>query len=349
MKSPAGLVHAALLTCSLAVPAFPSGQALAEPANTYEAAEKRVVGQLEAMQFRISMFHHEARSSLLASLALPVFTEYFSLPESRNNQYDSLGAIKISPTQARLRVRMEEWAMQLHKRFPIGEVCLVDRHGQEHMRTANGHIEPPSHFSDAEHSSPFFQSSFDLALGQVHLSQPYMSPDSYRWVVAFTSPIVLENGDKPAFFHFEVPLAFYQTLITTKSTGFSASDVLDPDVDEEGRYFILEENGLVVADSQNPVDLELKAERHPEKNLELPDYLPPERLEQYLLPASNISAHAAFLKAVQEMRTTRRGVTSFELDGVHYVLAFQSVPDRPWILAHLDPIGAKGFWEKKSR
>ncbi|MBF0609771.1 MAG: hypothetical protein G8345_08570 [Magnetococcales bacterium] len=319
----------------------------AAPMNDRNAAAERAVNQLETMQFRLNMFHYEAESSLRSSLELPVFAEYFSLEDSKTNRYDEMGVLQTTQRQNLLRKRMEEWALILNKRFPINEACLVDRHGQEHMRTADGKVETHSHFSSDEHGSPFFKATFERNKGEVYQSTPYMSPDSYRWVVSFTSPVVLESGEKPAFLHFELPLAFYQVLLTTKSTSFSTSEMRDPDDDEEGRYFILTKELKVIADSKQTIDLELKAERHPEKNAQLPDYLPPERLDDYLPEVTAIHKDSQFLQGVKDAVEQGKGMVSLTIDGVEYVMAFLPVPNRPWIMFHLDPVVHKGFWEKR--
>lgn len=324
---------------------LPASQAA--PAPDVASATIQARDQLDLMLFRVKMFHQEARNSMLATLDLSLFREYFSLPESLRNRYDDLGSIELTPQQDALRLRLERWVLGLHQRFPIGETCLIDRHGQEHLRVVGGRVQKPVHFSDEEHGAPFFAASLATSPGQVYVSEPYMSADAFRWVIAFTSPVVLEDHQKPAFYHFEVPLEIHQRLLSTVDYGFESRGPDQPDSNEEGRGFILDrDSGLLIADSRQHIDYELKAERHPEKNRELPDYLPPEQLADYLPPVESISRHPAFLSAVAEMRKGKAGVRVFELPDRSYVLAFAPVPGRNWSLAHLDPVGGPAFWEQ---
>ena len=331
LSSAAGLSHAAPLA---------DANAAAEQANDH----------LNLMLFRVKMYHQEARNSIKATLDIDLFRDYFSLPESLRNRYDELGTISLTPRQEAIRKRLEGWVRNLHQRFPIGETCLIDRHGQEHMRVVNGVVEKPVHFSDAEHGAPFFKPSFEMKQGEVYASEPYMSADTHNWVIAFTSPVVIEAGRKPAFFHFEVPLGIHQQLVTTVDYAFHSKDLGRPDTEEEGRGFILDrDSGLLIADSRQRMEYDLKAERHPDKNDHLPDYLPPEKLEDYLPPASSISDHPSFLKAIAEMRKGGSGVLTVELPDRSYVLAFAPVPGRNWSVAHFDPIGGPAFWEEANK
>lgn len=317
----------------------------ATPAQTMEEAERQAGRQIEAMVDRIRNFHDEARANLRASIDLPLLTEYFSLDESRHNRHDPSGGILLTERQTGLRKRLEAWSLQTHHRFPIGETCLVDRSGQEHMRVVEGRVEHTTHFSDSEHGSPFFEPTFKLGPGEVSLSRPYMSSDVYAWVVAFTSPIILPDGSKPAFLHFEVPLAFYRELLSTTGRSFSAPTAGKIDHDEEGRFLILDERGLLLADNLREIDLTIKADRHPEKNPHLPDYLPPEKLEDYLPIAAALTPEPAWSQALAEVRAGAKGPIPLVLGGRNHILVHRMVPDRPWLLIHLDPVGGAAFWE----
>lgn len=316
------------------------------PAGNVEAARKQVLDDLNLMSFRLKMFHHEARSSMKASLDLPLFREYFSLPESARNHYDKLGIIKLTDQQHAVRKRLEEWILKLHSRFPIGETCLIDRDGQEHLRVVGGRIEKPVHFSDEEHGAPFFQTSFQVRNGEVYMSEPYMSSDSFSWVMAFTSPVVLDDKTKPAFYHFEVPLQVQQHIIRTKDFGFNVYENTTPDVHEEGRFFILDRrSGLLIADSKQEINYNLVDERHPDKNEDLPDYLPSEKLSDYLPSVESISKAPQFLAAVNHIRAGEEAVVDLKIDGEDYVLAFKPLEEHHWSVVHLDPVSGPGFWE----
>ncbi|MBF0284849.1 MAG: cache domain-containing protein [Magnetococcales bacterium] len=337
------------MTMACAVWLWPGGDvapASAAPAANAVEAVKQAERQVDMMLFRIHMFHQEARSGIRSALKLKMFQEYFTLEESKANRFDSLGQILLTPRQTELRQRMEAWVMSLQRRFPIGEACLVDRDGQEHLRVVHGEAEQPVNFSHEEQDAPFFDAAFAMAPDGVLMTEPYMSPDSLQWVSAFVAPVILPEGSRPAFFHYEVPLGVYQTIVSTHDYSFAAPQAKTPDHDEEGRYFILDARGLVVADNRHPVDFHLKAERHPDKNPELGDFAPAEKWEDYLRAASSITAAPAFLEAVEAMKKGERGMRQLTLEGKPYILLFRPLEGRPWSLGHLDPVAEPGFWEQ---
>lgn len=347
MKKTIRLIGISLVSMGLLAGA---GVVQAAPAADVVAAKTQARDQLDLMLFRLKMFYQDARSSMLATLDLDLFREYFSLPESLQNRYGDLGKIKLTPKQELIRARLERWVLNLHQRFPIGETCLIDRHGQEHMRVVGGKVAEVEHFSAEEHGAPFFEPSFNAKEGEVYISQPYMSADSFRWVIAFTSPVVLEKGKKPAFYHFEVPLQVHQQLVSTVDYAFNEKSAGLPDYAEEGRSFILDrERNLLIADSRQTIDYELKAARHPEKNPDLPHYLPPEKIEDYLPPPSSISNHPEFLAAVAEMKKGSTGSRVVPLSGQTYVLVWAPLPGRNWSVAHFDPVGGPAFWDAARR
>ena len=295
---------------------------------------------------RISMFHHAARSSMTESLQIPMFKDYFNLPESQSYRVDNLGQIELTQKQNKIRAQMEEWILTLHSRFPIGETCLIDNHGQEHLRVVGGQIKPPHMFSSEEHGAPFFTPTFDLKEGEVYISEPYFSEDSLFWVTAFTSPIYLEDKSIPGFYHFEVPLAAYSDLISFKEFSFAQFKGNELDTEEEGRYFIIDENSLVIADSELKINFNLPDERNHNINEDLPDYMPPEKLADYTTSFSRIFPDKGSAEIAKKMQTQREGTLYLNILGRDYLMIFQPVPDRPdWIIAHLDPIGGHGYWD----
>src|SRR5207249_449074 len=59
-------------------------------------------------------------------------------------------------------------------------------------------------------------------------SQPYISPDSGRWVIGIATPIVLPTGDHAGILHFEIPIQrFIDQLAKTPVGGSGYSVILD--------------------------------------------------------------------------------------------------------------------------
>ena len=330
-----------LLVLLLAAVSLP---AAAAPMATLDEAKVQAKRQLNRMLFGIKMFHHEARGSIANSMSMPQFEEYFELPESLQNRYDELGRLILSDEQKRIRDELEGWIGTLHDRFPIAESCLIDKYGQEHMRVSGNVIEHSDHFSSTEQGSPFFKGGFELAAGQTYLSAPYMSMDALEWVVAFATPVVLDDGSIPAIFHFEVPLSNYRELVSSETFHFDTTEQPVVDTDEEGRSLIVDPNGLLIADSRQSIRYRLHDERNPDLNHDLPDYMPAERIEEYLPHISTVSEHPAFLGAVARMRHMTSGILDLEIDGRTYVFAFDELAEQPWYVIHLDPVDGPGFW-----
>lgn len=320
------------------------GELLAKPQDTPETAEARAIDQTHAMMFRIKMFHQEVTSTLRFTMELDLFKKYFSLPESAQNTVDAMGVVQFSPAQVALRHQIEAWANLMYQQFPIGEICLIDRTGQEHLRAVRGKMEETHFFSGMESDSPFFAPSFMTKEGEVYVSRPYMSPDSRYWVIAYTAPVVLANGEMPAFFHFEVPLDVYGHILSTLDYAYAtAHRKSQKDVEEEGRYFILNPDGLLIADSRQTIPMALHPAHGGESGTE---HAVEERLADYLPTLSSISSDPRFLEVVDKLRKQGAGVAHVALEGRSYVLVLQSIPGSGWSLVHLDPVGGPGFWEK---
>ena len=98
-------------------------------------------------------------------------------------------------------------------------------------------IEVDQNLSPDEKIAPFFEPSFTKQKDEVHVQYPYVSPDTERWVFAYTSPVELGNGQKPAIYHFEMPMTVFEHLL-------DGSD---------GRMYVVDPNGYVIADSDHDV------------------------------------------------------------------------------------------------
>lgn len=337
-RTAGALIGALLATCAVS--------AGAAPMATLEEAKAQAKWHLNMMVFGVRMFHHDAKGSIGSTIKLPQFEEYFALPESSDNRYDALGRIQLTENQVRIRKEIERWTLNLHARFPIAESCLIDQSGQEHMRVTGEKIEDSIHFSSEEQGAVFFNAGFTLSRGEVHISKPYMSMDAFEWVVAIATPVVMRDGSKPGIFHFEIPLATYGRMVASDHYNFDAAETPVADLDDEGRYLIVDEQGLLIADSRQEVRYTLIDERNPDLNPDLPDYLPEERLADYLPDIMSLSDAPAFHDAVAQMRQMERGLLDLEIDGQTYVFAFESLQDQPWYVIHFDPVDGPAFWSR---
>jgi HAMP domain-containing protein len=271
-----------------------------------ESSLKSMDSDLENILDKIRALHEKASSDLVLALQYPVFEEYFSLPETRaGNKYNDNGIIQFTPKQKELKGKIEQWSYFIQSRFPVEETCLIDRTGQEHVRLTFREIAPDEDFSSEEEGAHFFKPSFEIGKNEVHVAYPYMSPDALKWVFAYVSPIVLQDGSKPAIYHFEIPISFFQEQVKAAS----------------GRTFILDQNDFVIADSNNHIDIALKQGSDAEEVHNLDGYFP---------LTESISSSHDFKRIISEMKAGRQGSGYFTDGNVKYYVVYKPLPTFGW-------------------
>ena len=120
-----------------------------------------------------------------------------------------------------LRSEVNRGLLQLNSLNPklIDEACFIDAGGQELGRQVKGVAAPVSELSSDESGNPFFRATLSLPEGGVQQNAPYVSPDSNRWVISNSTPIVVA-GRKVAMLHFESNLdAIRQRLAMFANSG----------------------------------------------------------------------------------------------------------------------------------
>jgi methyl-accepting chemotaxis protein len=107
----------------------------------------------------------------------------------------------------RLRAEVESALVQLHDLYPdlIDEACFIDAAGPEQARAVQDKPAAVADLSGDESKNPFFAPTFALSAGQVYQASPYLSPDTNRWVISNSTPLLL-NGRRVALVHFEANL-----------------------------------------------------------------------------------------------------------------------------------------------
>ncbi len=108
----------------------------------------------------------------------------------------------------------------LEQLFPgtIGEACIIDETGQELARVTEGVPAPASELSSEEEENEFFDATLALKPGQVHQAEPYVSPDTRKWVISNSTWIRQADGS-PLIVHFEVSLETFRPYLTETSAG----------------------------------------------------------------------------------------------------------------------------------
>ncbi|MEO5376221.1 MAG: EAL domain-containing protein [Magnetococcus sp. DMHC-6] len=272
---------------------------------------------------RSDLFHAKAKSDLIMAIEHPVFKEYFSIPESRSAlQLDAQGVIQFSPRQRLLKQTMDNWVLSLQKRLPIVETCLIDKTGQEHTRITQGRIASDVDYSNSESTAPFFKPTMAMIKsGEVYVQSPYMSPDVNQWVFSYTAPIFLEDGSKPALFHYELPLSLFQKFIREEESLATQKG--------DSRFLILDDSGLIVADSQQEISLDLKPEKT--SGIHTPN------LVDYLPSALSISNTKEFRNILIKIAQEQIGTGQFSMAGETHYIAYRPLHTFGWSVVHIRP------------
>jgi len=162
-----------------------------------------------------------------------LFVEYFELSETKSGNVYQDGILQFSEKQRDIKNKLEKQLSYLSQESHVDELCIIDMFGQEHGRLVFSLKQPDDALSNEEASAPFFVPTFEKDNGVVHVQYPYLSPDTYRQVFSYSSPIVLGDDSRPAFLHFEISVETFRNLLET----------------EIGAYYIIDPTNTIIADS----------------------------------------------------------------------------------------------------
>ena len=109
--------------------------------------------------------------------------------------------------------------LYVQERYGADEICLIGADGQELARVALGEVAPLDDMSPDEMDAPFFGPAIALSDGEVHSTQPYVSPDTGRWVIAVATPVVLPDASTAGILHFEIPMTWFDNQLTARTYG----------------------------------------------------------------------------------------------------------------------------------
>lgn len=261
----------------------------------------------------INTLHSRASEDLLFAVKNPAFVEYFELPETRaDNIYSDEGVMQFTNNQRTIKNELDQWIYEFQKKFHIDETCLIDHTGQEHTRLVLTDIAPDEDLSSEENASPFFTPSFNANKNEVYIQSPYVSPDTERWVFAYTTPIILSDGSKPSFYHFEMPVSIFQ-------------DIVKADV---GRMYVVDSNGLLISDSghQYPSDT----------GSAVFGQSPSEYFPSAYAAISDSQDLAKAINAMNQLGVEAEGIATY-FEGEEYYLAFKKLPTFGWTLVYEKP------------
>jgi len=214
--------------CSLT---FAITTAILVPLNSAVAGEQEMSKLVAKKAAILSMMLKKAKKALVNSAQDTTFNAYFQAKNDTNKQ--------------QAKTRIQKLALNVQKKFHVEEMCLINRTGLELVRIVGNAVAPDEDLSGEEARAIFFEAGFSAGRRRVSVSPLYMSPDARKWVIAYTTPIVIE-GKKKAILHYEHGLDIFQKALNKGVSGTK-------------RYVIaVTGDGFVISDSRLKIALDQK-------------------------------------------------------------------------------------------
>jgi diguanylate cyclase (GGDEF)-like protein/PAS domain S-box-containing protein len=143
---------------------------------------------------------------------------------SRNVVFgDALAGGAGGPVEATDRQRVETAITYMGQRYGVDEICLIRSDGLEVARYNGGQVASVADLSPDERiGNPAVLPTLELADDTTFRTDPYVSPDSNRWVLGLATPII-RSGITLGILHFELPIAAMAEAISESfgETGYS--------------------------------------------------------------------------------------------------------------------------------
>ncbi len=305
------IIFSILIVCTISSVSYLAFKSLEAAVIDSELKEMR--HEVQVRSALLESLNQRGSEDMLFAVKNPAFVQYFELPETRaGDRYDENGIMKFTENQRVLKAELEQWTYDFQSKFHVDEACLIDHTGQEHIRLVMTEIAPDNDLSAEEAASPFFEPSFGTEKGNAYIQSPYVSPDTERWVIAYTTPIVLTDASKPAFYHFEMPLDVFQALIEV----------------EDGRMYVIDQNGLLIADSEIQYKNEVGS---------IPFGTNPENFFQKINSVSDSSELSGIVRSASAFSSLDAATGNYFEEGESRYIAFQKLPTFGWILVYDKP------------
>jgi len=201
----------------------------------------------------------------------------------------------------------------LGARYEVDEICVIRTSGLEAARwVSGGGVAAVADLSpDERPNNPAVLPTLQQPDDSFVQTQPYVSPDSGRWVIGVATPIVLPSGVTAGILHFEIPIARFAAMVEKEAFGGSSYNIL---LDRDGRLLAHPELAAFRAAANTPID---------------PDTAP--------FPLATASGSASWRDAVGVMLSGNAGQTTFEDEGRTYRVSYAPVPDSDRIVAVVSP------------
>ena len=156
------------------------------------------------------------------------------------------------------------------------------------------------------------QPTLPLADDAIDQSQPYISPDSSRWVIGIATPIIIPTGEKLGILHFEIPIQRFVDVLSRSPFGGTSYGIL---LDGSDRLL------------SSPRLADFRAAQGIRTDPNTGDF-----------PLGAATGSASWQQAIAAMLTGQTGIVSFDEGGVAYRASFAPVPDSNRIVATISPV-----------
>ncbi|HEV7604119.1 MAG TPA: response regulator [Candidatus Limnocylindrales bacterium] len=231
----------------------------------------------------------------------------------RNAVFETALADTSGQLQPQDRRSVEAALVYLGERYNVDEICVIRSSGLEAARWVGGGVgvAPVADLSlDERPNNPAVLPALALADDAFYQTDPYVSPDSRRWVIGIATPIVL-GGQPAGILHFEIPLARFVDELAAQSFGGTRYDVL---IDSAGRLL------------SHPRIADFRSSQG----------LPSDPLIG-AFPSAAGSGSPSWRAAVAVMLTGTSGSIAFDDGGVAFHASYALVPGSDRILAVISP------------
>ena len=270
------------------------------------------VGDQTAREADLQLTHHVSQKSEQIANLYTQAARDIRLAR-RNAVLEEVMAKPLSAVTAEDRGRVDAALTYIGERYAVDETCLILANGTELGRWDHGQTAGIDDLSTEELvNNPGVAPTLKLPDDSVYVvPQPYVSPDTNRWVTAFLTPVVLGNGTAAGVLHFEIPIQRFANELATGP--YASSDYT----------FLMGQDGTLV------VHPDLTAFRTASGLPVNPDDSP--------FPAATAAGSTSWQAAVELARSPSAGATSFDEGGHAYRLQYERVPGTTWIVGTAVP------------
>ena len=232
----------------------------------------------------------------------------------RNDIFDAALADTPGQLLASDRVEVEAAITYLGTRYQVDEICVIRANGLETARWVGGKgVAPVADLSPDERlNNPAVLPTLPLADDSFYQSEPYVSPDSDRWVIGIATPIVLATGEHAGVLHFEIPIQRFATEMQGAPFGGTSFNLL---VDRAGRLLVHPQ--LAAFRSATGISTD-------------PNTGP--------FPLATASGSASWRDAVGRIISGQAGTASYDEGGRTYRVSYRPVGDSDRIVAIVSPV-----------